>query len=160
MRRPEPLLCMTEGVDSWERGIFLGRGSTASVYALRDPATGRICAIKEFGMPPHPLHSPTSPFLLESWQQATLLVSPTLSHPNIAAPRAITLRGNVVQDYVPGPTLQALISSSRALPEAQVAELMRGVARGLSYLHSQGIVHGDVKVPPSHPPPLIPLPLP
>ncbi|KAJ1492911.1 kinase-like domain-containing protein [Baffinella frigidus] len=136
-----------EGVDSWERGCLLGRGSTASVYALRDPATGSVCAVKEFSPPSHPPHSPvgTPPHPLEQWPRATLTVPRDLEHPNIAAPRAVTRRGDVVQDYVPGRTLHEVITASHAIPEAQVAALMRGVARGLSYLHAKGIVHGDVK---------------
>jgi serine/threonine protein kinase len=135
-------LFRAEGVETWE----LGCGGTASIHSI-DNRTGHMVSFP--AKESFPLDSPTFPHPeLELWQRATRIVSPTLLHPNIAAPRAIPHPGDV-QDYAPGRSLHELVSSTHAIPEAQVAELIRGVAHGLSYLHAHGIVHGDVTVTPA-----------
>jgi hypothetical protein len=143
-RSPDPADAASFDSDTWEPLGLLGRGSTASVHAWRNPSTGKVAAVKGFfGASPH--GSPPHPALLRGAPLPILSIPATLSHPNIAAPRAVSLRGEVVMEAVAGISLAELVRGA-PLPEPQVSRLIAGVTRGLAYLHAQEIIHGDVKV--------------
>ncbi len=48
-------------------------------------------------------------------------------------------------EYVTGPTLAQVVAEVGALPEPAVRELVGGVARALDAIHTEGLVHRDVK---------------
>lgn len=51
----------------------------------------------------------------------------------------------IIMEYAPGGSLRDIIYSFRALHESNVRHYMVEVLHGLSYLHGDGIAHGDVK---------------
>lgn len=51
----------------------------------------------------------------------------------------------IVQSYVPGPTLGALVVKNGALDPEHVCWITERVLNALKYLHVHGVVHGDVK---------------
>src|SRR5206468_12864451 len=51
----------------------------------------------------------------------------------------------VVMAYVDGPTLGARVRHEGALPQQEVARIVREVAWALAYAHARGVVHCDVK---------------
>jgi len=51
----------------------------------------------------------------------------------------------VAMDYVAGQSLAAMVKASAPLPEAQAIQYIRQVGSALNALHSQGLVHGEVK---------------
>lgn len=50
----------------------------------------------------------------------------------------------VAWDYLPGPSLAAVMSWREALPMSQVAALATGLAGALHALHDAGVIHGDL----------------
>lgn len=75
-----------------------------------------------------------------------------LDHPNVTKLIGATMgKGGtdclLVVEYVPGGTLKSYLTKNRIkkLPLSDVIHFALDLARGLSYLHSQKIVHRDVK---------------
>jgi tetratricopeptide (TPR) repeat protein/predicted Ser/Thr protein kinase len=117
----------------------LGRGGFGQVFLAHDPQRNKEVAVK---------------VLLRSDPRAKARfareVSATtrLRHPNIVAvfeSGEHEGRPFLVMDFVPGDTLDKLTLRERALSVSRAAELMRDVARGVAYAHSQGVLHRDLK---------------
>ncbi|GAH59174.1 unnamed protein product, partial [marine sediment metagenome] len=51
----------------------------------------------------------------------------------------------LVEEYVPGQTLEALATSQEALSQAQVIKILWQIACGITDIHSHGIIHRDIK---------------
>jgi serine/threonine-protein kinase len=116
----------------------IGSGSFATVYRARDMELGREVAIKQ-------LHQEfvDDPSRLERfWQEAQLLAS--LQHPNIVTIFDIVKeRGWLVLELMQGSLAERL--SGRQIDLRALRATLAHVLRALKYLHSQGIIHGDIK---------------
>ena len=51
----------------------------------------------------------------------------------------------LVEEYVPGQTLEALATSQEALSQTQVIKILWQIACGITDIHSHGIIHRDIK---------------
>ena len=116
----------------------IGSGSFATVYRAKDEELGREVAIKQ-------LHSEylADPARLERyWQEAQLLAS--LQHPNIVTIFDIVReRGWLVMEL-----MQSNLATRLAGRQVDLRALRASLAhvlRALKYLHSHGIIHGDIK---------------
>ncbi|MFT6267174.1 MAG: serine/threonine protein kinase [Oleiphilaceae bacterium] len=74
----------------------------------------------------------------------------TLAHPNIITVYDFDRDGDVVymtMEQLEGKTLEEIIreNAGAALDKQQAVSIIRGIATGLSYAHSKGIVHSDLK---------------
>jgi len=116
----------------------IGSGSFATVYRARDNELGREVAIKQ-------LHQEfiDQPERLERfWQEAQLLAS--LQHPNIVTIFDIVReRGWLVLELMQGSLANRL--AGRQIDLRALRATLAHVLRALKYLHSQGIIHGDIK---------------
>lgn len=116
----------------------IGSGSFATVYRARDTELGREVAIKQ-------LHDEflNHPERLDRfWQEAQLLAS--LQHPNIVTIFDIVReRGWLVLELMQGSLAQRL--AGRQIDLRALRATLAHVLRALKYLHSQGIIHGDIK---------------
>jgi serine/threonine protein kinase len=71
-----------------------------------------------------------------------------LSHPHIVAVLDTGWSAGwpyVILEYVAGPTLRALLKPGYPWPLAAAAPLLDAIARALTYIHAQGILHLDLK---------------
>ena len=116
----------------------IGSGSFATVYRAKDEELGREVAIKQ-------LHSEylADPARLDRyWQEAQLLAS--LQHPNIVTIFDIVReRGWLVMEL-----MQSNLATRLAGRQVDLRALRASLAhalRALKYLHSHGIIHGDIK---------------
>src|SRR2546430_362592 len=120
----------------------LGRGGMGDVYLAREPRLARRVAIKV--LPPDRAMQPAARerFLREARTAAGL------SHPNIVPIFAVDEVDDFVffvMAYVEGETLGQRIRTRGPLPPAEVARVLKQVARALAYAHDHGVVHRDVK---------------
>jgi eukaryotic-like serine/threonine-protein kinase len=116
----------------------LGTGSFATVYRARDRELGREVAIKQI----HQQYLDDPEQLDRYWQEAQLLAS--LQHPNIVTIFDIYReRGWLILEL-----MQANLAERMAGRQMDLRALRTTLAhslRALKYLHSRGVVHGDVK---------------
>jgi predicted ATPase/DNA-binding SARP family transcriptional activator/tRNA A-37 threonylcarbamoyl transferase component Bud32 len=120
----------------------IGQGGFATVYRACDNDLGREVALKE-------LHShllADTNWLKRFRREAQVIAR--LDHPQIVTIYDV---GQVqsgpflVMRLVEGPSLATLLSNRERLPWSEAVEMIRAVAEGLDYAHSQGILHRDLK---------------
>jgi serine/threonine protein kinase len=120
----------------------IGRGGMGIVYLATDQQLERPVAIKT--LPPHLAADARvrSRFLREA------RTAGALSHPNIVPIYTAAERDGIVyfaMRYINGESLADRIARSNRLPPAEVVSVLRQLASALSYAHTNGVVHRDIK---------------
>lgn len=127
----------------WQQARFIGAGAFGSVYSAVNLDSGSFIAVKEIkfqelaGLPN-----------LYSQIKDELSVMEMLHHPNVVEYYGIELhrdRVYIFEEYCPGGSLAALLEHGRIEDEGVIQVYTMQMLDGLSYLHSQGIVHRDIK---------------
>ena len=120
----------------------IGAGGSSQVYLAQDTALGREVAVKV--LDPQAAADGTLRKLFV--KEARALAQ--LSHPNIVGVFDVGEVDGlpfIVMEYVPGSSLKQRIERTGALPLADVVRLTDGIATGLAFAHSRGIIHADLK---------------
>jgi DNA-binding response OmpR family regulator/6-phosphogluconolactonase (cycloisomerase 2 family) len=132
-----------EQFDKYEVLERLGEGATGKVFKARHKLLGTVVALKV-------LHASLA-------QDATLRerflrearAASQLVHANAIAVRDCGVmpdgRLYMIQDFCPGTSLRALLSSEGRLPPARAVALTRQCLGALAAAHAQGIIHRDLK---------------
>lgn len=131
--------------DRYETTELLGVGGAASVYRAVDRTLGRTVAIKIF----NPATSDDDDYRRQHTE--TMLLS-TLNHPGLVALHDAGMQvdedgrttGFLVMELVDGEDLRHRLKRG-ALSAEDVAQLGADLADALAYVHSEGVVHRDVK---------------
>lgn len=127
---------------SWTRGPIIGRGSSATVSIATANGSGEVFAVKSAELS-------KSEFV----QREQKILSSLSSCPQIIAYRGCdisTENGRVLynlrMEYAPGGTLSDEVRLRNGwLKEAEIRSYTRQILMGLEFLHSEGIVHCDIK---------------
>jgi tRNA A-37 threonylcarbamoyl transferase component Bud32 len=126
------------GVPRYEIVDTIAAGDFATVYRARDRELGREVAVKQ-------IHQQflSDPRQLERyWKEAQLLAS--LQHPNILTIYDIDRsRGWLIVELMRGSLRQTLDAGPIDLDYLRVA--LAGCLNALQFLHSNGVIHGDIK---------------
>ena len=120
----------------------IGAGGSSQVYLAQDTALGREVAVKV--LDPQAAADGTLRRLFV--KEARALAQ--LTHPNIVAVFDVGEVDGlpfIVMEHVPGASLKQRIERSGALPLADAVRFADGIASGLAFAHSRGIVHADQK---------------
>jgi serine/threonine protein kinase len=127
-------------IGSYQIAEEIGQGGMAVVYRAYQPQLERWVAIKVL----QATGTSGKEFLARFRREARAVAA--LRHPNILTIYDYGEEGGIayiVMEYVPGGTLKDCLGQPMEWPDA--ATLVIPVGRALSYAHSQGIVHRDVK---------------
>ena len=122
----------------------LGRGSISVVYQAIDEHSGTERAVKII-LPEYVGNNATAGNSFLSHAADAF----ALRHPHIAAVTDVGMIDEVfpflVMDLITGPSLDQVLSRSGALSPPAAFEYLSAIGAGLSYAHSKGLVHGDLK---------------
>ncbi|KAF0749667.1 serine/threonine-protein kinase PAK mbt [Aphis craccivora] len=124
-----------ENLDSFKK---IGEGSTGTVCIATDRMTGRKVAVKKMD--------------LRKQQRRELLFNEVVimrdyHHANIVDMYDSFLVGDelwVVMEYLEGGALTDMVTHTR-MDEEQIATVCKQCLKALAYLHSQGVIHRDIK---------------
>ena len=128
----------------YRKGQVLGHGATGTVYQCHDQLTGEFVAMKEIKN-----SAASSKEVLKEIETLQRLTK--LSNPNIVryygCDRPKEHGGALViyMELVDGGSLQCLMHQFGCLTEAMLSRYTKQILNGLAYLHSQGVLHCDIK---------------
>jgi len=124
--------------ENLENFMKIGEGSTGTVCIATDRVTGRKVAVKKMD--------------LRKQQRRELLFNEVVimrdyHHPNIVEMYDSFLVGDqlwVVMEFLEGGALTDIVTHAR-MDEEQIATVCKQCLKALAYLHSQGVIHRDIK---------------
>lgn len=124
--------------ETLEQFMKIGEGSTGTVCIARDRNTGRQVAVKKMD--------------LRKQQRRELLFNEVVimrdyHHSNIVEMYDSYLVNDelwVVMEYLEGGALTDIVTHAR-MDEEQIATVCKQCLKALAYLHSQGVIHRDIK---------------
>ncbi|KAJ7656958.1 kinase-like domain-containing protein [Mycena polygramma] len=124
----------------------LGRGWSGPVYQATELSTRRSVVITK-----NDISDQKHLFLSQ------LLVMKKLEHPNIISfvdsylvepdSPQLSVELWIVTDFVEGCELEEVLQNNSKLREDQISNILSQTCKGLAYLHSQNVIHRDIKPP-------------
>lgn len=123
----------------------IGGGGMGDVYKARHQQFGRQRAVKVIR--PHFVESGHREVIRRFYQEIKAVGA--LEHPNIVVAVDSSTPSDaihyLVMEYIDGIGADELVARHGALSVADACEIARQAARGLAYIHQNGMVHRDVK---------------
>jgi mitogen-activated protein kinase kinase kinase len=127
----------------WQQGKYVGGGSYGNVYLAINLDLGQLMAVKKIQ-----LQDPsTSKMLLRSVTEE-MKVMEMLHHPNIVNYYGIEVHRDkifIFMEYCHGGSLSRQLEYGRIEDEKAIRVYTLQILRGLRYLHTQRIIHRDIK---------------
>jgi len=120
----------------------IGQGGMGTVYEGTDRSLGRRVAIKKMRDELRVNPRERDRFIIEAKTVASL------HHPNIVDIYAIAEEGEdvyLVFEYVDGKTVHDLVQTKGRLDAAEAVRVTRAMGEALTYAHSRGVIHRDMK---------------
>ncbi|KXJ23143.1 serine/threonine-protein kinase PAK 3 isoform X2 [Exaiptasia diaphana] len=116
----------------------IGQGASGTVYTAIEVATGHEVAIKQMNLS----QQPKKELIINE-----ILVMRENKHPNIVNYVDSYLVGEelwVVMEYLAGGSLTDVVTET-CMDEGQIASVCRECLQALDFLHSNGVIHRDIK---------------
>ncbi len=127
------------------------RGALGQTYLARDQKQlNELCVLKEF-IPTQQDPAVVNTLLQMFHKEAAPLYE--LRHPQLPRPRAMITQGNRfywIREYVEGKSYGVTLDNRRTqgqvFSEAEVTQLLMQILPVLTYLHSRGVIHGNISL--------------
>ncbi|XP_015794281.1 serine/threonine-protein kinase PAK 3 isoform X1 [Tetranychus urticae] len=116
----------------------IGQGASGVVYTAIEVSTGMEVAIKQMKL----VQQPNQELIINE-----ILVMKENKHPNIVNYLDSYLVGDelwVVMEYLPGGSLVDVVTET-CMDEGQIAAVLREILQALEFLHSNDVIHRDIK---------------
>ncbi|TVU23467.1 hypothetical protein EJB05_25836, partial [Eragrostis curvula] len=140
-----PKIEMPSTADQWIQGKLIASGSFGCVYEATNRHTGALCAMKVFNKLPYDVQFTESIKKLE--QEINFLSQ--FKHENIAQYCGSKIIEDTLYIYVehvhPGSVYKYARENYGSLTESVIRSFMCHILKGLAFLHSKKIMHGDIK---------------
>jgi len=124
----------------------IGRGAMGVVYEAFDPFVQRTVAIKVMhssgNMEPATVQKLREAFFAEVYSAGRM------HHPSVISVYDAGQEDDlnyIVMEFVDGSTLQEYVTGDRSLSPNQVVDVIYQCAKGLDYVHREGVIHRDLK---------------
>ena len=124
----------------------IGRGAMGVVYEAFDPFVQRTVAIKVAhsleGQDPKVKQKVREGFFSEVYSAGRM------HHPSVVSVYDAGQEGDynyIVMEFVDGVTLQEYVNGGKTLTPNEVVDVIYQCAKGLDYVHRQGVIHRDLK---------------
>lgn len=133
----------------WVKGELIGKGTFGKVYLALNVTTGDMMAVKQVEVPQtaSDKSSERQREVMEALHSEVETMK-DLDHLNIVQYlgfEALSDTQNLFLEYVPGGSVGRCLQMYGRFEVAVIRSLTRQVLEGLSYLHSRGILHRDLK---------------
>ncbi|KAF0888370.1 hypothetical protein E2562_014192 [Oryza meyeriana var. granulata] len=143
--QPVPKVDTPSMAGQWQKGKLIGSGTFGCVYEATNRHTGALCAMKEVNIIPDDAKSAES---LKQLDQEIKFLS-QFKHENIVqyyGSETIGDRFYIYLEYVhPGSINKYVNQHCGAMTESVIRSFTRHILKGLAFLHSQKIMHRDIK---------------
>ncbi|CAL4993042.1 unnamed protein product [Urochloa decumbens] len=140
-----PKVDMPSVSGQWQKGKLLGSGTFGCVYVAMNSHTGALCAMKEINIIPDDAKSVES---LKQLEQEIKFLS-QFKHENIVQYYGCETtedRFYIYLEYVhPGSIHKYVHQHCGSLTESVIRNFTSHILKGLAFLHSQKIMHRDIK---------------
>lgn len=133
------------GPTIWHKGAKIGQGSFGFVYLGLNGLTGELMAVKQVEV--NRTDVANSEIMINALKQEMILLR-ELDHENIVRYLGSSLdstKMNIFLEYIPGGSVSSMLKMYGIFEEPLAKNFARQVLIGLSYLHSKGIIHRDIK---------------
>ncbi|KAK4556520.1 mitogen-activated protein kinase kinase kinase [Recurvomyces mirabilis] len=133
----------------WMRGQLIGKGTFGRVYLGMNTTTGELLAVKQVEV--NPKAPNTDPNRIREMVKALDMEIDTmqhLDHVNIVQYLGCERKEfsiSIFLEYIPGGSVGSCLRKHGKFEESVVSSLTRQTLNGLAYLHSEGILHRDLK---------------
>ena len=132
-------------IDFYKYGRLIGQGAFGKVNLGLNVLTGRVVAIKSFNK--KNLNSPNNENMKKIIYETNLMKK--LNHPNIT--KILEMFEDekyilIIMEYINGGNLFSFVKKRRKLTEKISKILFKQIILGIKHIHSQNIVHRDVKL--------------
>ncbi|XP_075068283.1 mitogen-activated protein kinase kinase kinase 3-like isoform X1 [Mixophyes fleayi] len=142
----QPDQCPPQAPQNWRLGKLLGRGAFGEVYLCYDVDTGRELAVKQVPFDPDSQETSKEVNALECEIQLLKIHRHDRIVQYYGCLRDPTDRKlSIFVEYMPGGSIKDQLKSYGALTENVTRRYTRQILQGVSYLHSNMIVHRDIK---------------
>ncbi len=127
----------------YQKGKFLGKGGFAKCYEIRDADNGRIMAAKIIDK------STLNKGRAKQKLLSEIKIHKSMSHPNIVRFEGYfedSQRAYIILELCPNQTLKEMVKKRKKLHELEVQFYMSQLVSGVKYIHSQNVIHRDLKL--------------